>query len=116
MLMADRLLLALLLQPLDLVPDQIPRFALQLDSIALIGVVELEQVLDFPDVGQGATQHLQWARLLLTLLLITLRHRGLLTTYRPPAHIRVYPVRGEVRHREYLHGSRDKFTRGAVGA
>src|SRR5919107_261079 len=116
------LLLLLLLHALDYFPDQVPGLALHLDGVGLVRVVELEQVLNAPDLAQGARQHLRRALLLLlplgllllALLLITLRHLVLLTTrrllypeglYPLPATLRLYPVCVEVRHVVYPRGS-----------
>jgi hypothetical protein len=69
---------------------------LHLNSVGLVRVVELEQVLDAPDLAQGACQHLRRALLLASLLLlilsllllalplrlIALRHLDLLVTRR----------------------------------
>src|SRR5918999_2130669 len=88
------LLTLLLLHRLYYLPDQVPGLALHLDSVGLVRVVELEQVLDAPDLAQGTCQHLRRALLLaflllltlglllLALLLIALRHLGLLTPRR----------------------------------
>ena len=68
-------MLLLLSHPLYLSPDQIPRFALHLDRVSLVRVVELQQVLDPTKIRQGPPQQLQGARLLLlplTLLLLSL--------------------------------------------
>jgi hypothetical protein len=83
-------LLLLLLHTLDQVPDQVAGFALHLDRVALVRVVEFQEVLDLPDVGQCTTQQLHRTHLLLllltlgllllALLLVALRHRDLLTT------------------------------------
>jgi hypothetical protein len=89
------LALLLLLQELDLVPNQISGFALQLDRISLIRILQLKQVLDLPDVGQRASQQLQRSRLLTLLLLILLRHRDLLL--RCCLCASVYPVWAGVR-------------------
>lgn len=88
------LLLLLLLHPLYLGPHQVAGLALQLDRIALLRVVEFQQVLHFPDAAQGLSQLLRGALLLLLLalsllltllllllsllLLVPLRHRDLL--------------------------------------
>jgi hypothetical protein len=89
------LLLLLLLHGLYYFPDQIPGLPLHLDSVGLVRVVELEHVLNAPDLAEGTCQHLRRALLLLAflllltlgllllaLLLIALRHLGLPTTRR----------------------------------
>jgi hypothetical protein len=85
-------LLLLLLHRLYYLPDQVPGLALHLDGIGLVRVVELEHVLNAPDLAQGTCQHLcrtlllasllLLILLLLPLLLIALRHIGLLATRR----------------------------------
>jgi hypothetical protein len=107
------LLLLLLLHGLDYCPDQVPRLPLHLDGVGLVWVVELEHVLDAPDLAQGACQHLRRALLLLAsllllaLLLISLRHPDLLGKLRLlyseelcalSATPRLYPVYIEIRH------------------
>jgi hypothetical protein len=110
------LLLLLLLHGLDYCPDQVPRLPLHLDGVGLVWVVELEHVLDAPDLAQGTCQHLCRALLLLlllasllllALLLISLRHPNLLGKRRLlyseelcalSATPRLYPVYIEIRH------------------
>jgi hypothetical protein len=73
-------LLLLLSHPLYLSPDQIPRFALHLDRVSLVRVVELQQVLDPTKIRQGPPQQLQGARLLLLPLTLLLALLSLLLT------------------------------------
>jgi hypothetical protein len=92
------LVLLMLLHALDLVPDQIPGFALHLDRIAQVRRLQLQQVLDLPDVGQRPCQQLRRTRLLTLLLLTFLRHRDLL--FRCYSCIYVYPLWVGVRQQE----------------
>lgn len=67
------LLLSLLLHSLYLGPNQVSRLALHFDRLALLRVVEFQQVLHFSDAAQGLGQLLRGALLLLLLaLLLTL--------------------------------------------
>ena len=131
-------LLLLLLHGLDYLPDQVSSLTLHPDGVGLLGVVELEHILNAPDLAQGASQHLCRAQLLLAslllltlgllllvLLLIALRHLVLLTSrclHHPeglhplPATPRLYPVCLEVRHGDYLLGCEVKFIYEAGGA
>src|SRR5215211_8346821 len=97
-------LLLLLLHRLYYLPDQVPGLPLHLDGIGLVRVVELEHVLNAPDLAQGTCQHLcrtllltsllllALGLLLLPLLLVALRHLGLLTTRRLLYPGRLHPI------------------------
>ena len=67
------LLFLLLLHSLYLSPNQVSRLALHFDRLALLRVVEFQQVLHFSDAAQGLGQLLRGTLLLLLLaLLLTL--------------------------------------------
>src|SRR5215216_436908 len=113
------LLLLLLLHGLNYLPDQVSGLALHPDGVGLLGVVELEHILNAPDLAQSTCQHLRRALLLLASLLLTaLRHLVLLPTRRLhcpevprplPATPPLYPIYINVRHRDYLLGCEVKF-------
>ena len=65
--------MTLLLHRLYQLPDQVPGLPLHLDGLRLIRVVQLQQVLYLPDVGEGSSHELHGTLLLLLLLpLLTL--------------------------------------------
>lgn len=66
------MLLGLLLRPLYLTPHDVSRFSEHVDRVALIRIVQLDHVLDLPDLGQGSRQPLLGALLLLLLFLLAL--------------------------------------------
>lgn len=62
----------MLLEPFDLLPHEIPGLTQHLDSLHLARAAQLEHVLYFPDVRQGAAHFLYGAWLLLFALLLLL--------------------------------------------